>query len=47
MTTGETYAVLSKKTVSAANGVENVYRDAGEGGVVSPIRPEMTAVAAD
>jgi pimeloyl-ACP methyl ester carboxylesterase len=27
---GETYAELSNKTVSAANGVEYVYRDAGE-----------------
>jgi hypothetical protein len=26
---GETYAELSNKTVSAANGVEYVYRDAG------------------
>jgi pimeloyl-ACP methyl ester carboxylesterase len=33
MTTGETYAELSNQTVSAANGVEFVYRDAGEGGV--------------
>jgi pimeloyl-ACP methyl ester carboxylesterase len=33
MTTGETYAEVSNKTVSAANGVEYVYRDAGEGGV--------------
>jgi pimeloyl-ACP methyl ester carboxylesterase len=33
MTTGETYEELSKQTVSAANGVEYVYRDAGEGGV--------------
>jgi hypothetical protein len=33
MTTGETCAELSNKTVSAANGVEYVYRDAGEGGV--------------
>jgi hypothetical protein len=27
---GETYAELSNKTVSAANGVEYVYGDAGE-----------------
>jgi hypothetical protein len=33
MTTGETFAELSNKTVSAANGIEYVYRDAGEGGV--------------
>jgi hypothetical protein len=33
MKTGETYAELSNQTVSAANGVEYVYRDAGEGGV--------------
>ena len=33
MTTGETYAELSNQTVNAANGVEYVYRDAGEGGV--------------
>jgi pimeloyl-ACP methyl ester carboxylesterase len=30
---GETYAELSNRTASAANGVEYVYRDAGEGGV--------------
>jgi pimeloyl-ACP methyl ester carboxylesterase len=33
MTTGETYAELSNQTVSAANGVEYMYRDVGEGGV--------------
>jgi hypothetical protein len=33
MTTGETYAEVSNQTVSAANGVEYVYRDAGHGGV--------------
>jgi pimeloyl-ACP methyl ester carboxylesterase len=33
MTTGETYTEVSNKTVSAANGVEYVYRDAGQGGV--------------
>ena len=33
MTTGETYAELSNQTVSAANGAEYVYRDAGQGGV--------------
>jgi hypothetical protein len=33
MTTGETYGELSNQTVNAANGVEYVYRDAGEGGV--------------
>jgi hypothetical protein len=33
MPTGETFAELSNKTVSAANGIEYVYRDAGEGGV--------------
>src|SRR6202163_3220674 len=33
MTTGKTYAEVSNQTVSAANGVEYVYRDAGEGGV--------------
>src|ERR1700680_1680125 len=33
MTKGETYAEVSSKTVSAANGVEYVYRDAGQGGV--------------
>src|SRR5258708_17867026 len=33
MTTGETYEELSNQTVSAANGVEYVYRDSGEGGV--------------
>src|SRR5258705_10427073 len=33
MTTGETYEELSNQTVSAANGVEYVYRDSGEGDV--------------
>ena len=33
MTTGQTHEELSNQTVSAANGVEYVYRDAGEGGV--------------
>src|SRR5712671_946103 len=33
MTTGETYEELSNQTVRAANGVEYVYRDSGEGGV--------------
>ncbi|MCW2653980.1 MAG: hypothetical protein JWR32_4956 [Mycobacterium sp.] len=49
MTTGETYAELSNKTVSAANGVEYVYRDAGQRGVplvlLQPRLPRSSAVA--